>query len=168
YIETHEYQEASAAPVTARYHGSVSEVSAPYVGEMVRAEVVQRFGEAAAYSAGYRVVTTLDSRLQASANAAIHDALQEYDRRYGYRGPIRRLDAMALEQLLDNSEEAFEPAVRALFSAIPAPGMLQPAIVLRADETTAEIHAREAGPLQLPLAAMSWAAPAGSGRAGPA
>src|SRR5690606_32153093 len=63
YIGQSEYQEAMAAPVTAKYHGSVSEVSAPYVGEMVRAELVQRVGEEAAYSAGYRVITTLDSRL---------------------------------------------------------------------------------------------------------
>src|SRR5690606_30316303 len=35
YITREEYEEANAAPITAKYHGSVSEVSAPYVGEMV-------------------------------------------------------------------------------------------------------------------------------------
>ncbi len=169
YITREEYEEANAAPITAKYHGSVSEVSAPYVGEMVRAEVVQRFGEAAAYNAGYKVITTLDSRLQTAANTSIQSALQEYDRRYGYRGPIRRLDATELQQLLDGDEAGFESAVRELFAAIPAPGMLQPAVVLRADEAGAEIHARDAGPLSLTLDAVSWAAPAGSGRAtGPA
>src|SRR5690606_197415 len=93
YIERAEYDVAMAAPVTAAYHGSVSEVDAYYVGELVRADIVARVGEEAAYGDGYRVVTTLDSRLQKAANQSVRDALQEYDMRYGYRGPITHLEA---------------------------------------------------------------------------
>jgi penicillin-binding protein 1A len=63
---------------------------------MVRAEMLQRHG-ATALTDGYTVTTTLDSRLQAAANAAAWRAILEYDRRHGYRGALEKLDAAALE-----------------------------------------------------------------------
>ena len=48
---------------TARLHGPAIELDAPYVAEMARAEMVERFG-AGALIDGYRVYTTVDSRLQ--------------------------------------------------------------------------------------------------------
>src|SRR5512145_1995258 len=87
---------AMAAPISARRHGPIIELEAPYVAEMVRAEMLQRHG-AAALTDGYTVTTTLDSRLQVAANAAAWRAILEYDRRHGYRGALEKLDAAALE-----------------------------------------------------------------------
>lgn len=163
YINDAAYQEAMAAPVTASYHGSVSEVDAPYVAELVRADLVGRVGADAAYTAGYRVVTTLDSRLQAAANVAIQDALQEYDQRYGYRGPIGKLEA-----------GSFDPAALAedfdgITGDIRAPGRLQVAVVLEVTDTAARIFIRGTGETELGMPSLAWAAPALSGRAtGPA
>src|SRR5690606_35609225 len=120
---------------------------APYLGELVRAEMVERFGEAS-YSAGYRVVTTIDSRLQGAANAAIEHALQEYDRRYGYRGTVRVLTALELEEA--------DPAE--VLKDIPAPGRLQPALVLAVNEADASIFLQGQGEASLPFAGMAWAA----------
>ena len=54
------------------------------------ASVVERLGEDA-YTDGYQVVTTLDSRLQPGAVNGVRAALLEYERRHGYKGPLDRI-----------------------------------------------------------------------------
>lgn len=58
----------------------------PYLAELVRAEMVKRFGPQVMNS-GYKVYTTVDSKRQASAQAAVQMGLEAYDRRHGWRGP---------------------------------------------------------------------------------
>ena len=43
YISQSEYQDAVNAPITAKFHGVEIEVYAPYISEMVRAEMVERW-----------------------------------------------------------------------------------------------------------------------------
>ncbi len=87
YIDEATRQKAAAEPIASRGFAPLYDVEAPYVAELVRQDVVNRFG-AAAVNAGYKVFTTLDSRLQTAANRALRVGLIEYDRRHGYRGPI--------------------------------------------------------------------------------
>lgn len=164
YIDSLAHEEAMAAPITAAYHGSVTEVDASYVGEMVRADLVDRVGADAAYSAGYRVITSLDSRLQAAANVAVRDALQEYDLRYGYRGPLRQIAADVLEEALNSPE-----GVRPLVNGIATAGGLLPAVVLEVTDTHARAMLGERGEVLLTMEDLAWAAPAQQGRStGPA
>lgn len=85
FIHETEYQQAINERNTAFYHGATTEVSAPYLAEMVRKEMLARFGQSA-YTGGYEVYTTINSRFQTTANQAVTDGLEEYDRRHGYRG----------------------------------------------------------------------------------
>ncbi len=85
------FQAALAEPDRASLHALAPEVEAPHVAEMARAAVVERYGEEA-YTAGIKVYTTLDSRLQHAANAALRGAILAYDGRHGYRGPERHVD----------------------------------------------------------------------------
>ena len=59
-IDQAAYDEAVAAPITARNHGANPELEAPYVAEMARLEMIERFGTAA-YTDGYYVYTSVDS-----------------------------------------------------------------------------------------------------------
>ncbi|MDX1694919.1 MAG: penicillin-binding protein 1A [Ketobacteraceae bacterium] len=86
YIDQQAYQEALAAPITAELHGMQSEVDASYLAEMVRKEMYDLYG-ADTYTEGYRVYTTINSRLQDTANQAVQQGLIAYDQRHGYRGP---------------------------------------------------------------------------------
>ena len=52
----------------ARAHAPLYDVEAPYVAEMARQELRQRFGPKAE-TAGYKVYTTIDGRLQAPPTA---------------------------------------------------------------------------------------------------
>jgi penicillin-binding protein 1A len=92
YITAAEHDAAVAAPVVSFEHGPSVELEAPYVAEMVRAELEAKYGPAL-YANGYRVTTTIDSRLQHAANWSLRAALLEYDRRHGWRGPLARVDA---------------------------------------------------------------------------
>jgi len=88
-ITPEQHDEALAFPMESHLYGPKVEMSAPYVTEMVRAEMVRRYG-LEAYTDGYKVVTTINAKLQSIANDALRAALLEYDRRHGYRGPIER------------------------------------------------------------------------------
>lgn len=91
YIDKPQYAAASAEQDRAFYHGATAEVSAPYLAEMVRARALELLG-AEAYTGGYEVITTIDSRLQTAANQAVANGLEDYDKRHGYRGPQTRID----------------------------------------------------------------------------
>lgn len=87
FIDEQQYEEAFSQPDTAGYHGPKSELEAPYVAEMVRAELLKHYGSETLYTTGMRVYTTVKSDLQVNANKAAQTGLLAYDRRHGYRGP---------------------------------------------------------------------------------
>jgi penicillin-binding protein 1A len=90
YIDAEDLEQARNAPITASLHGDRLELTAPWVAEMARAQMVRRFGSDA-YTNGYRVFTTIDSKMQTQANQAVLKGLLAYDSRHGYRGPESRL-----------------------------------------------------------------------------
>lgn len=81
YITSEQYAEANSEPIETSYHGKTVELEAPYVAEMVRQELVDRFGEEI-YDKGYEVITTVNSHMQLAANSALTRALLEYDERH--------------------------------------------------------------------------------------
>jgi len=85
-ISDADYQQAINARVTAKYHGPRVGAKAPYVAELIREAMVHRFGSAA-YTKGFEVYTTVNSRLQAAANRSLEHGLVQYQQRHGYLGP---------------------------------------------------------------------------------
>jgi len=91
FIDADTEQRSLREPINAREYAPRSDVEAPFVAEnRAPRRWWPRFGEGA-INAGYRAITTLDGRLQTAANRALRLGLIDYDRRHGYRGPIRRL-----------------------------------------------------------------------------
>ena len=86
FIYKEQYDLAIKAPITASYHGLVSEVSAPYLAETIRRQMIKEYG-LDAYKEGYEVYTTLDSKKQNTANKAVKNGLEDYDKRHGFREP---------------------------------------------------------------------------------
>ncbi|MFO1503370.1 MAG: penicillin-binding transpeptidase domain-containing protein [Steroidobacteraceae bacterium] len=149
---------AAAEPSATRRFGPLSDVEAPYVAEMVRQEIVKRYGEAAV-NAGYKVFTTLDDRLQVAANRALALGLMEYDRRHGYRGALAKVKVPA---------GASPDQLDALLAQQDAAGMLQPAVVTKVAENSATVHIRFGGDATIRWEGMSWARAAVRGGVGPA
>ena len=63
-----QFDDAVNAPVTARRHGAEVTVNAPYLAEIVRQDMVERFGEEEAYNGGYNVYTTVRSDVRKPLN----------------------------------------------------------------------------------------------------
>ena len=150
YIDEARYETAIAAPITARFHSLAPETQASYVAEMVRQELFDNFPIEDVYTGGYRVYTTIDSRLQDAAQYAVQKGLLAYDRRHGFRG---------VEQQLDPNMTA-EEAERIL-NRIPILGPLQPAIVRSIDEErqTAQLLLRYGEKAEIRYADMEWIRP---------
>lgn len=91
FIDRGQMLAAQAEPNTAQAHAQQVELYAPYLAEMVRLEMIRRYGENVAES-GYKVVTTVSSKDQLAAEKAVRDGLQQYDRRHGWRGAEGRID----------------------------------------------------------------------------
>jgi penicillin-binding protein 1A len=137
---------ANAAPVPTRVHGAQVRLRAPWAAEIARQELLERFGPEA-YTAGYSVITTVDSRLQPLAQGALRAGLERYDRRHGYRGPVA-----ALATVPDEPGE-----LSALLDPYPEPAGLTAALVLSVDEEGAEVFVRGAGEARLGFENMRWA-----------
>jgi penicillin-binding protein 1A len=91
YVSKADYEQAVAEKDAAFYHGMSAELSAPYVAEMVRVKALEMLGQQA-YTGGFEIYTTIDSRLQLAADLSISRGLEDYDRRHGYRGPEAHID----------------------------------------------------------------------------
>ncbi len=85
-ISAEQYETAVKSPITASYHRAQMGADAAYMAELARQFAIDRYGRNA-YSEGYSVYTTVDSRLQMAATTAVRDGVLEYDQRHGYRGP---------------------------------------------------------------------------------
>lgn len=81
---------ALAAPLVLTPYRPDVAVDAHYAAEMVRAEMLSRFGERA-YTDGLRVTTTLRLAEQAAAVEAVRTGLHAYDERQGWRGVERQV-----------------------------------------------------------------------------
>ena len=143
YITSTDMQAAVDQPVTAQYHGLPVELEAPYVAEMVRQEVVGRFGQEA-YTDGYEIYTTVDSNDQIAANKAVDSGIHAYDERHGYRGPEARLG---------DSPDAWH---QTLMSADRV-GQIEPAIVTAFHGDSTEILFRNGETARIPWSGLEWA-----------
>ncbi len=157
YISAAEYEEAMAVPMVSNLYGTAIELNAHYVAEMVRREMLNRFGNDA-YTAGYQVVTTLDSRLQAAAHYALKNGLLEYTRRRGYGGPIPNIDLTAED--LDAPFDEWPVAAKQVLQRY-VPGGQSIAIVtsINEDDKSASIVLADGTRDLIPWSGISWAKP---------
>jgi penicillin-binding protein 1A len=164
YITQADHDAAALEPVVpprpdAAASDALSVVEAHYIGEMVRTEMVARFGEEAAYGGGFKVVTTVNSRLQAAANAALRRGLLEYDQRWGYRGAAAHHE-LPEQPTPDDLDDLLEPLV--------AIGGLRPGLVTAVAGQGATVYLGHEQEAVLPWEAISWARPnTGPERVGP-
>jgi penicillin-binding protein 1A len=147
YISQSEYDQAKNSPMESRLHGASIEVDAPYLAEMVRNDMQNKYGDAV-YTAGYKVYTTLDSRLQAAGTVALRTGLLEYDMRHGYRGASAKVDL---------SKVTTPAQFDAQLEEFPVIGGLKPAIVQQVEAKSAKIYVKDVGVVTLPWEKLAWA-----------
>jgi len=150
FISSDEQGRAKAKEVTAKIHKASTELEAPYIAEMVRSEMVERY-DSEAYTAGYNVFTTIDSRLQGTANSAVRDALEAYDKRHGYRGPEKHYE------LIEPNQNQAELDLVLKDHAIT--GELLPALVTEVSDKELHVYMKGKVASILPWEDLSWAKP---------
>ena len=108
YINTDEYQEAISEEITIAKNINLYDVEASYIAELVRQEVISRYG-LNAYKQGWSVFTTIDSNSQRIAKESMMKELYLYDKRHGWREPLNFASVFNNEQslLLDNLDINF-------------------------------------------------------------
>lgn len=150
YINEEQYQNAVNQPITAKYHGTNIKVKAPYVAEMIRQSLYDNFGPEA-YTKGYKVYTTIDGKLQNTANEVVEKNLIAYDHRHGYRGPIANI----------GEKDSQSPKIRQKYlRQYPELNSLIPAVVTEVREKEATAALQNGQIIIIPWEGMSWARPA--------
>ena len=148
YITQQEYDAALKEPIVASYHGAKLDFRADYVTEMVRQEMVKRFGEENAYTKGYQVYTTVLSNDQEVAQKAVRDNLIAYDMRHGYRGgaPLWKKG----ETPWDND------TIIGFLKKLPNSEPFIPTAVISVSKSGAELLLASEEKMTLPSSAMRW------------
>lgn len=136
YISQAQHDEAIHSPVGLNFRATFAEVNAPWLAEMVRDSLVKVYGETI-YNSGWKVYTTVTADRQNAASQAVIDGLLAYDRRHGWRGPVK---ADSLKNLF-------------------VVGGLQPAEVTAVHEKQIEARLRNDSRLTIDWEGMSWARP---------
>jgi len=151
YITQTQYAEARAEAIEADYHAPEIAFSAPYLSEMVRQEMMARYGEKA-YEDGYRVYTTITRKVQQSAQDAVRNNVMDYDMRHGYRGPSNVLWKPG-EAAWDSKKIADS------LKALPSYGPLEPAVVTAANPQEAMATLADGTSVSLHMEGVRWARP---------
>ncbi|HOV96644.1 MAG TPA: penicillin-binding protein 1A [Thermomonas sp.] len=141
-----EVDAARQVPMHAAPHERQIEVYAPYVAEMVRQQMVERYG-GDVLNKGYHVTTTIDPVLQAAADRAVVDGLRVYDRRHGWRKPEKTVQIPA---------GADDKAIGQLLHTIPVQGGLLPAVVTGTDGGQLQLVLADGSTMALSGSALAW------------
>ena len=152
YVGAAEAEAAKSVPMHAAPHERQIEVYAPYVAEMVRQEMIARYGEDV-LNKGYHVTTTIDPALQAAADKAVIDGMRVYDHRHGWRKP---------EQKVEIPAGADSKAIARLLRGTPAQNGLLPAVVTGSSGNGLQVVLADGSELTLGSAATGWTGKSGA------
>ena len=139
FIDDEAYEKArSTPPALASEPHAEDFAAAAYFTEEVRRWLFESLGGDQVLGGGLRIETTLDLPLQRAATAAVTQGLEDLDMRQGYRGPLRKVEADALEEeilalgrengLVADDEGDEEPEVLALTTTEEPAASSQPAV----------------------------------------
>lgn len=151
YITQAQYDESSREPIDASYHAPEIAFSAPYLTEMVRQEMFNRYGDKA-YEDGYRIYTTITRKDQLAAQQAVRNNVMDYDMRHGYRGPANVLWKVG-ETPWDSKK------ITDSLKSLPTYGPLEPAVVTAANPQEATVMMADGTSVALSMDGMRWARP---------
>ena len=171
-ITQQEYALAKSEPITARYHGPTSDISAPYVAEIARKYMEETYGDKA-YTEGYNVYTTVDSNRQQAANAALQSGILAYDRSHGLRS--KKPVMLATDKISDSDADPIKlpwtpsdstvnwgstlKSWQKTLQKTARDGILTPAAVTHIEKDGAWAINPNAEFLYIPFKNMEWAAP---------
>ncbi len=138
YASQADVNEALAETDNAHIHRAAPAMVAPYIAEMVRQEMLEKYGEEA-YNSGMKVYTTITKSLQETASRAVWNTLHLYDTRHGIKyQPYQSF----------STEEAF--------LQLPVIGDTYPAHVLKVQHGKTQARLQNDTLIELPNTHVQW------------
>jgi penicillin-binding protein 1A len=146
-ITAEELADALATEVTAKQYYASVESQAPYLAEMVRADMQKLFPKKV-YTSGFKVYTTISSKLQKVSNNAVQNNLIRFTKRHGYRGAIGTVS----EALLSDKDSLIVKLKK-----IPTFSQIFPSVVIKVSKKEAEVLMASGESGILSLSSVKWA-----------
>ncbi|MCI5104612.1 MAG: PBP1A family penicillin-binding protein [Algiphilus sp.] len=153
FIDQERYQAAREEAILVTPEEYTVELDAHYVAEMVRQEMVARYGEAV-YEDGYEVVTTIDSAEQIAAVKAVRSNLRQHSARTGYSVDRPRVPEAVRTAL--HGDKLPQSAVAAIRELAPLAGLVR-AVVRRHEAEGMALFIEDGQPVRLTADSYSWA-----------
>ncbi len=167
YITKMDYKQANNAPITGKRHGAEIQLHAPYVAEMAHQAMIERYGKEQAYTGGYKVFTTVTSKLQTAAQQAVINNLLQYDQRHGYRGAIHSLrpqlkaaedaDTTTIKPNMSDVDPITQEEIEQALAKVHYYQALVPAVITKVNEKSVEINLGHEQTGIINWQGMSWA-----------
>ncbi|NQY42104.1 MAG: PBP1A family penicillin-binding protein [Legionellales bacterium] len=139
-ISNKEYLEAIQQPITAKYYNKQIEVHAPHAAELIRKILYQKFGDDL-YNSGYKIYCTIQKDKQKYANKSIQNAIENYDKRHGYRGALDNIDTVDAVQ----------------WNKYPSSNKYKLAIVTKVESIGIDAQLENSSFIKIDMKNMSWA-----------
>jgi penicillin-binding protein 1A len=123
----------------------------PCYTEHVRRYVEKKYGKEMLYTQGLSIHTAVNIELQKIARAAVNNGLSELDRRCGYRGPVKNIPALQVEDFSRTISEK-------LNGSRPVKGEIYKGVVQKVDDHNKITRVRVGNVTGIiRLATMAWA-----------
>ena len=151
FISDQEHEEALAEPLYIRpEEDEVLEKAAHFI-EHIRRIVERKYGRHLLYKGGLKIYTTVNLEMQAAAKDAVRRGIEEFDKREGFRGPIRKIAPGDETEFIQLMVERLEDSPLEVGATVEG-------LVVEVDSAKKETLVRIGDQLGLlPLSGMEWA-----------
>lgn len=93
FIDEKEAKEAAEKPIKLTTSATEDYAKASFFTDSVKKQLTELYGSDNVFESGYVVRTTLDPELQAMANEAFEAGVEDYDKKHGFHGILKKIDA---------------------------------------------------------------------------
>ena len=116
--------------------------SGGYVAEMVRQMLYDKYGSKI-YTDGYKVYTTINSKMETAAYTSLREGLLQYDATHGYRGAEKQLKLEAT-----NNYPTTNQIINSAFDSLSDFGDLRVAIVTNSSDHSLKVRMRDGNEIE--------------------
>ena len=111
YVTRAEADHARNTPLVIKSMKKVETQQSAYFLECLRIQLEQKYGEDQLYKGGLKIYTTMNAEMQRAAYESVRNGLKAVDKRQGFRGPEKYLQAEEVDGFCTKVEDGIDSAV---------------------------------------------------------
>ena len=164
YISRGQYLSAVEEEISGKPYDYATEVEGLYVSETARLAILNdpdKYGVNSdeMLTAGYKVYTSVDKKLQQYANVAVRSGLLAYDKRHGWRGAERQFEGLVQTEDFFAENPVYVESLKELATISSYDNSLEPSIVKQVGEQSIIVVLSSGDEINISWDGLSWAAP---------